>query len=66
MSAAVQELLAAFDALPESDRGEAVAAILARHPLGEGAIPDAGFVELADELFQSYDAAEADDAARPG
>lgn len=64
MSAAVQQLLAAFDALPAADRDAVVAELLLRHPPGGGGLPDAAFEELADELFRTYDAAEAGDATR--
>jgi hypothetical protein len=66
MSAAAQQLLAAFDALPDADREAVVAALLTRHPVGGGAVSDAAFVELADELFRGYDAEEAADATAPG
>lgn len=62
MSAAAQDLLAAFDALPDADRDAVVAALLTRRPVGASDLPDAAFVELADELFLAYDAAEAADA----
>lgn len=66
MSAAAKELLAAFDALPDIDREAVVAELLTRHPVGAGDLPDAAFEELAEELFLTYDAAEADDAAPAG
>jgi hypothetical protein len=65
MSAAAQQLLAAFDALPKAEREAVVAEILARHPVGVGEVPDAAFVELGDELFRTYDEEEAN-AAPPG
>jgi len=52
------QLLALFDALPDPDKHSVVREILHRLP-GEGAIPDAGFDDLADELFASLDAEEA-------
>jgi hypothetical protein len=65
MSAAARELLTAFDALPDPDREAVFHALLARQPFGEGALPEAAFTELAEELFLTYDAAEAADAAAP-
>jgi hypothetical protein len=63
MSAAARKILTAFDALPDRDREDVMAALLLRRPLGEGAIPDAGFTEIAEQLFLTYDAAEDADAA---
>ena len=65
MSAAACDILTAFDALPNSDRDAVLEALLLRRPLGEGDLPDAAFTELAEELFLTYDAAEAADAASP-
>jgi hypothetical protein len=65
MTAAVQELLTAFDALPAAERDAVIEALLLRCPAGAGDLPDAAFEELAAELFLSYDASEAADAARP-
>ena len=66
MPTAVQQLLAAFDALPDEDREVVVIELLTRHPVGAGELPDGAFVELADELFRAYDADEAADATSPG
>ncbi len=63
MTVAAQELLTAFDALPAYERDAVIDALIRRHPAGAGDLPDAAFEQLADELFQSYDAAEAADAA---
>ena len=62
MSDTAQRLLAAFDTLPEAERDAVVAELLIRHPVGAGDLPDAGLVELADELIRAYDAEEAADA----
>lgn len=63
MTVAARELLTAFDALPADERDAVIEALLLRRPVGAGDLPDAAFEQLADELFQSYDAAEAADAA---
>ncbi len=63
MSAAAHALLNAFDALPAGERDELVTELLLRHPTGSGGFPDGVLDEVADELFQSYDSAEASDAA---
>jgi len=59
MSVAVRELLSAFDALPESDRETVLEAMLLRAKPGVPRFSDDALCELADELFQTYDAAEA-------
>jgi hypothetical protein len=59
MSTASQQILAAFDALPTAERDAVMAELLNRHPVGAGDLPDAAFVELAGELFLTYDADEA-------
>lgn len=59
MSAAAQELLAAFDSLPAPDQDAVVGQLLLRRPAGSGDVPSAGYEELADELFLTCDAAEA-------
>jgi hypothetical protein len=60
---AVQQLVAAFDALPETDKHHATVEILRRASAGtEGDVPDAALVEAADELFRALDAEEADHA----
>jgi hypothetical protein len=66
MTTAARQLLAAFDTLPDDDREAVVAELLNRHPVGAGDLSDAARVELADELFQAYDAEEAADATLPG
>lgn len=65
MSAAAQQLLAAFDALPAAERDAVMAELLTRHSLAAGDLPDAAFVELAEELFLAYDAEEASNATPP-
>lgn len=61
MTTAAQNLLTAFDALPAPDQDAVLAALLLRHPAGAGDMPDAAFEQIADELFRSYDDAEAAD-----
>ena len=63
MSAAAQELLAAFDSLPGPEQDAVVGQLLLRRPAGSGDVPSAGYKQLADELFLTYDAAEAAEAA---
>ena len=63
MSDTARQFLEAFDTLPEAEREAVVAELLIRHPVGAGDLPDAGLVELADELFRAYDAEEAADAS---
>jgi hypothetical protein len=65
MSAAAQQLLTAFDALPAAERDAVMAELLARYPLRTGDLPDAALTELAEELFLAYDAEEADNATPP-
>jgi hypothetical protein len=65
MSTAAKRLLAAFDALPDDDREAVVAELLSRQPAGAGELPDTALVEMADELFRSYDAKEAGNATPP-
>ena len=62
MSAAALEFLAAFDSLPAPDQDAVVGQLLLRRPAGADDSPLAGYEELADELFLTYDAAEATDA----
>ncbi len=62
MSAAAQELLAAFDSLPAPEQDVVVGQLLLRRPAGADDPARSGYDELADELFQTYDAAEAADA----
>jgi hypothetical protein len=66
MSAAAHKLIDAIDSLPPADRDSVVAELLRRHPVGAGPVPDEGYAQIADDLFQSYDAAEATDATPPG
>lgn len=64
MTAAVQNLLTSYDALPPAERHEAAVEILRRAGLiPSGDVPDATLNELADELFQAMDAEEARHAA---
>jgi hypothetical protein len=65
MSVATQQLLSAFDALPVAEQDAVIAELLRRTPVGAGEMSDAGFEELAEEVFLAYDAAEAADAAPP-
>ena len=65
MSDTARQLLDAFDTLPETEREAVVAELLTRHPVGAGELPDAGLVELAEELFRAYDAEEAAEHSRP-
>lgn len=58
MTATASELLAAFDALDPIERQQVAVEIL-RRSAGTDDLPDKAFDELADELFQSYDAEEA-------
>jgi hypothetical protein len=60
----VRELLASFDALPESDKQVAAAEILRRTPMPEGDVPASTLDTLADELFAGLDAEEAARADR--
>ena len=64
MSTAVQELLAAFDALPAGEKDAAAGELLMHRHLGAGDLPHAGSEALSDELFLTYDIAEAADASR--
>ena len=60
MTAAVQQLLVAFDALPDADKNQAAVEILRRVALSaEGDVPDEDLVAAADELFRGLDAEEA-------
>jgi hypothetical protein len=65
MKASVQDLLAAFDALPPAEQHQAAVEILRRSE-GTGEMPEAAYVELADELFQACDAEQEAAAATPG
>ena len=57
MSAAAQELLAAFDSLPAPEQNAVVEQLLLRCPAGTDDSRLAGCEDLADELFLTYDAA---------
>lgn len=63
MSAAAKELLIAFNALPDPDQVAVVGELFLRRPIGEGDLPTAALENSAEELFLSYDAEEAADAA---
>lgn len=63
MSAAAHALLNAFDALPSDEREVVVNELLLRHLPGSGDLNEGSLDGLADELFQTYDSAEANDAA---
>jgi len=62
MSAAVRGLLVAFDLLPAPEQDAVVGQLLLRRTAGADDSPQAGHEEMADELFLTYDAAEATDA----
>jgi len=55
MSEAARQLLSAFEALSPSDRRQVALEILRRSTSLEP-VPAQGIDELADELFQAYDA----------
>ncbi len=58
MSAAAQQLLDSFDALPEADKHQVAVAILRRFA-GAGDLPEEALAGAADELFRALDAEEA-------
>jgi hypothetical protein len=61
----VRQLLDSFEALPDADKHQAAVEILRRYGgTGEGDLPEAALVELADELFRALDAEEAGHAPR--
>ena len=62
MSTAARQILTDFDALPEPERDAILMEIL-RRPVGVEAWPDEGLESAAEDLFLSYDEAEAADAA---
>jgi hypothetical protein len=65
MTIAVQQLLDAFDRLPEADKHQVTVEILRRvSESAEGNLPESALVEVADELFRALDAEEARDAQR--
>jgi len=60
MSAAVQQLLDAFDALPEADKHQVAVQILRRFAGAEaGDLSEEALTGAADELFRALDAEEA-------
>jgi hypothetical protein len=60
MSNAVQQLLSAFDDLPEPDRHQAAVEILRRVSKGVGGdLPESALVQAAEDLFRAMDAEEA-------
>jgi hypothetical protein len=65
MSESVQQLLQAFDALPEADKHQAAVEIARRlSSVAEGDVPDSALVQAAEELFRALDAEEAGHAQR--
>ncbi|HVS36433.1 MAG TPA: hypothetical protein VMS17_12780 [Gemmataceae bacterium] len=65
MTAAVQQLLNAFDALSEDEKREAAAEVLRRTlPTAAGDLPEEALVAAAETLFLELDAREAADAQR--
>ena len=58
MTAAARDLLTAFDTLPPDDQRQVAAEILRRLAAADD-VPEAGFNEMAAELFRGYDAEEA-------
>ena len=59
MNTTVQQLLNAFNALPEADKHRAAVEIFRRFsPVTEGDVPETGLVEAAEELFRALDAEE--------
>ena len=59
MNASVQQILDAFDALPELEKHEAAIEILRRVPPTVGDLPESTLVEVAEDLFLALDADEA-------
>jgi hypothetical protein len=66
MSVAAQNLLRAFGGLPAAEWDAVITELLRRYPPGGGDLAAGAFEELAEEVFRSYDAAEATDATPPG
>ena len=65
MTATVQQLLASFDALADTDKHQVALKIFRQYALAvEGDLPESALVEAADELFRALDAEEAGHAAR--
>lgn len=65
MSTTAFELVKAFGTLPETERDAVISELLLQYPIGGGDLSDAALEELAEELFLSYDDAEAADATTP-
>ena len=61
MTDRARELLATYETLSEADQAELAAAILRR--TASSGLSDQGLLEVADDLFRSYDEEEAGDAA---
>jgi hypothetical protein len=59
MNATVQQILDAFDALPEVDKHQAAVEIFRRAAAVTGDVPESALVEAAEELFGALDAEEA-------
>jgi hypothetical protein len=60
VNTALQQLLEAFDALPEEDKHRATLEILRRAEAAvEGDVPESALVEAAEEMFRARDAEEA-------
>jgi hypothetical protein len=65
MTAAAQQLLNSFDALPEAEKHHVAIEILRRYAGAvEGDVPQSALVEAADELFRTLDEEEAGHAPR--
>jgi hypothetical protein len=64
MTAAVQQLLSTFDALPAPEKHDAVVEILRRFGAAAGDLPEESLLAAADELFLALDVEEAGHAAR--
>ncbi len=62
MTEAARTVLASFEALASSDQSEVAQEIL-RRASSNGLLSDLALVEVADDLFRSYDAEEAARAA---
>lgn len=58
MTAAVQRLIATFDALPDAEKHEAAVEILRRAPFAEGDLTETELVSAADALFLALDEEE--------